>query len=110
MAELPDAPAPWTLGQLRMLLQGYLNAFPDAHLEVTLLIAQGNYVVAHWTGTGTHTVPLRTPTGGSIPPTGKTMMLKACDTFELKGGKISHSWWFYDRVALLGQLGLLPPM
>jgi predicted ester cyclase len=56
------------------------------------MIAQGDYVVAHWTGTGTHTGPLSTPTGSSIPATGKQVVLKASETYQLKGGKISRPW------------------
>jgi len=110
MGEGTGAPAPLNLEQYRMFLQGYLTAFPDAHIDVTLMIAQGNYVATRWTGTGTHTGPLHTPTGSSIPPTGKKVVLKACDIYELKDGKIFRSWNFFDRASLLGQLGLLPPM
>jgi steroid delta-isomerase-like uncharacterized protein len=110
LAEPTGAPAPWNVEQHRMFLQAYLTAFPDAHLDVTLMIAQGNYVVAHWTGTGTHTGPLRTPTGSSLPATGKKVVLKASETYELQGGKIARLWGFFDRASLLGQLGLLPPM
>jgi predicted ester cyclase len=53
---------------------------------------------------------LPTPTGGSILATGKKVVLKACDIYELKGGKIVRSWNFFDRASLLDQLGLLPPM
>ena len=96
--------------QSRLFAQAYLKAFPDARLEVTLLIAQGTYVVAHTTATGTQTGPLHTPTGNSIPATGKQVLLKASETYQLKGGKISRLWGFFDRVSLLGQLGLMPPM
>jgi steroid delta-isomerase-like uncharacterized protein len=110
LAEQPGAPAPFNVEQNRMFLQAYLKAIPDVHLDVTLMIAQGNYVVAHTSYTGTNTGPLPTPTGGSIPPTGKKFVLKACDTYELRGGKIFRSWSFADMASLLGQLGLLPPM
>jgi predicted ester cyclase len=93
-----------------MFLQGYLTAFPDAHIEVTLLIAQGKYVFVHWTGTGTHTGPLHTSPGSAIPATGKPVVLKVRETYELKGGKITHLWGFFDRVSLLGQLGVMPLM
>jgi len=110
MGEGTGAPAALNVEHYRMFLQGYLTAFPDAHIDVILMIAQGDYVVSLWTGTGTHTGPLRTPSGGSIPATGKKVVLKACDIYELKGGKIVRSWNFFDRASLLGQLGLLPPM
>jgi steroid delta-isomerase-like uncharacterized protein len=110
LAEQTGEPEPFNGQQHRMFLQGYLTAFPDAYIEVTLLIAQGNYVVVHWTGTGMQTGPLRTPTGSVIPATGKQVVLKVSETYELKGGKITHLWGFFDRVSLLGQLGVMPPM
>jgi predicted ester cyclase len=70
MGEGTGAPSPLNVEHYRMFLQGYLTAFPDAHIDVILMIAQGDYVVTHWIGTGTHTGPLPTPTGGSILATG----------------------------------------
>jgi len=110
LAEQPGAPAPLNREQNRMFQQAYLTALPDAHLEVTLMIAKGDYVVAHVIVTGTHTGPLPTPAGKSIPATGKKVVLKFCDTYELKDGKIFRSWSFGDMASLLGQLGLMPPM
>jgi len=110
LGEQAGAPAPLNRAQSRLFAQAYLTAFPDAHLEVTLLIAQGNYVVAHITVTGTHTEPLSTPTGSSIPATGKPVVMKASETHELQGGKIFRSWSFADLASLMGQLGVMPPM
>jgi len=101
---------PRTSWEKRLFAQAYLAAFPDAHPEVTLLIAQGNYVVAHITATGTHTGPLSTPTGSSIAATGKLVVMKASETHELQDGKIFRSWSFADLASLLGQLGVMPPM
>ena len=96
--------------QAKAVNQGFLTAFPDLHFDVTLTIAQGDYVVQHWTGTGTHTGPLPTPSGGTIPPTGKKATVMGSTTTEIKNGKITRGWNFWDMAGLLGQLGLLPPM
>lgn len=110
MVEGPGAPGPMNKEQARMYNEGYLTAFPDIHFEVTRTIAQGDFVVVHWTGTGTHTGPMRTPSGGTIPPTGKKGMVSGSSTFEIKNGKIVHGWTYWDMTALLGQLGLMPAM
>ncbi len=110
LEEQTGEPVPFHGEQHRMFLQSYLTAIPDAHFDMTLLIAHGDYVFVHWTATGTHTGSLHTPTGSSIPATGKQVVLKASETYELKGGKISRLWGFFDRASLLGQLGLMPPM
>jgi predicted ester cyclase len=110
LSEQTGEPVPFNREQHRLYLQGYLTAFPDAHIEVTLLIAHSDYVLVHWTGTGTQTGPLHTPTGGAIPATGKPVVLKVSETYELQGGKITHLWGFFDRVSLLSQLGVMPRM
>jgi len=110
MAEGTGAPAPMTTEQNVMFIQGFITAFPDLHFHVTRTIAQGDSVVAHWTGTGTHNGTLTTPTGNAIPPTGKKATVMGSSTFDLKGGKLSRSWAFWDMTSLLGQLGLMPPM
>jgi steroid delta-isomerase-like uncharacterized protein len=109
-AEVPGTPTPLNVEQTWKFNQGYLSAFSNAHIDVTLMIAQGNYVVAHYTATGTHTGPLPTSTGSSIPATGKKFAVKGCSTYEVKDGKISRQWDFADMLSLFGQLGGMPPM
>jgi len=106
----PGRPGPATRQQVKMVNQGFYQAFPDLHFDVTLTLAQGDYVVTHWTGTGTHTGPLPTPSGGAIPPTGKKATIMGSNTAEIKNGKITRGWQFWDMASLLGQLGLMPPM
>jgi hypothetical protein len=85
--------------------QGYLAAFSDAHLDLTRTIAQGDYVVAHYLATGRHTGPLRSPTGSSIPATGRAFAVKGCSTYELQGGLICRQWDCADMLSLFGPLG-----
>jgi steroid delta-isomerase-like uncharacterized protein len=111
MAEGPGAPAPMNTQQNRMYLQNFMTAFPGSKFEVLLTIAQGDYVVMHWKiGGGTHAGPLHTPSGGVIPPTGKTATVMGSTTSQVKNGKVTHTWAYWDLASLLGQLGLLPPM
>jgi steroid delta-isomerase-like uncharacterized protein len=110
LAEVPGVPTPLNVEQTWRFNQGYLTAFPDAQIDVTRMIAQGDYVVAHYRATGTHTGPLRTSTGRSVPATGKTFAVKGCSTYELTGGKIARQWDFADMLSLFDQLGLLPAM
>jgi steroid delta-isomerase-like uncharacterized protein len=96
--------------QSKANMQGYLDAFPDLKFEVLRRIAQDEYVVLDWVSTGTHTGPMRTPSGNTIPPTGKWLKIFGSTTYEFRDGKIAHAWTYWDRVAMLDQLGLLPPM
>ena len=106
----PGVPGTATRDQIKAVNEGFLKAFPDLRFEVTLTIAQGDYVVAHWTASGTHTGPMPTPSGRTIPPTGKHATVMGSSTIEVENGKITQGWIFWDMASLLGQLGLLPPM
>ena len=111
LAEGPGAPGPMNTEQNRTYSQNFKTAFPDAKFEPLLTIAHGDYVVTHWKASGgAHTGPLRSPSGAIVPPTGKAALVLGSTTTQLKNGKIVHSWTFWDLAALLGQLGLLPPM
>lgn len=94
----------------RRYVQNLVIAFPDLHFTLERIIAQGNYVVVNWVAVGTHNGAFRTPTGVSIPPTGKTAQMSGSHTFEIRSDKIAHSWFFTDMASLLTQLGLMPPV
>jgi steroid delta-isomerase-like uncharacterized protein len=87
--------------------QGFHHAFPDGRLTLTSAVASGNTIAAEGTFTGTHTGPLIGP-AGEIPPTHRTLELPFADFFEVEGGRITHHRIYYDQVAFLRQLGLLP--
>jgi steroid delta-isomerase-like uncharacterized protein len=110
MAEGPGAAGPMNKAQNRMYLQNFLTAFPGSKFEVLLTVAQGDYVVTHWKSNGPHAGELHTPSGTVIPPTGKSVTLLGSTTAQVKNGKVTRSWAFWDMTSLLGQLGLLPPM
>jgi steroid delta-isomerase-like uncharacterized protein len=108
-ADAPGVATPLTVEQTWRFNQGYLAAFPDARLDVTRLIAQGDDVVAHDRATGIHTAPWRTPSGNSIPATGKTFAVTDCSSYELIGGQIARQWDVADMISLFRQLGVMPP-
>lgn len=110
LAESPGAPAPMNAEQNRMFNQVFLTAFPGSKFEVVRTITGGEYVVTQWKVTGTHHGPLQTPSGGTIAPTGKSATVVGSTIYQMKNGKIAHSWTFWDMSSLLLQLGLLPPM
>jgi steroid delta-isomerase-like uncharacterized protein len=109
-AEAPGIPVPMNQEQTRGYIQGFLTAVPDLHYDVTHTVAKDDNVVMHWTAAGTHTGPLATPSGGTIPATGKRAVIPGSTTFEIQHGKIKRAWIFWDTASLLVQLGLMPPM
>jgi steroid delta-isomerase-like uncharacterized protein len=109
-SEQPGGAGPLNKQQARMYLQNFLNAFPGSHFEVLLTVVQGDYVVQNWKVTGTNSGPLQSPSGVTIPPTGKKVTVTGSTTSEVKNGKVTRYWSYWDLSSLLGQMGLLPPM
>ena len=110
MAEGPGAAGPMNSEQNRAYIQNFFTAFAGSKFETLLTVAQGDYVVTHWKSSGLHTGPLHSPSGAAIPPTGKSVTLLGSTTSQVKNGRVTRTWAFWDLSSLLGQLGLLPPM
>lgn len=106
----PGLPGPVGPDEYAAYMQGYFDAFPDLHFELTHKIAQGDFVVVNWVGTGTHDGPLRMPSGDSLPATGKKGTNFGSNTFEFDNGKVVQSRTYFDMVTMLAQLGLMPGM
>ena len=94
--------------QAKVYTQGFINGFPDLHFELTQKIAQGEYVVINWIGSGTHNGPLTTPTGDTLPATGKKAVVAGSTTYQIINGKVVKGWTYWDMVSMLSQLGILP--
>lgn len=92
----------------KQCLKLWTTAFSDARVEITNLIASGDWVAVEFTGKGTHqSGPLIGPKG-PIPPTGKSIDLSFCEIFRVKSGKISLARLYFDAATMMRQLGLLP--
>lgn len=75
-------------------------AFPDIHLAVNEMIAEGDKVVVLWTLTGTHRGAWR-----GIPATGKAITWNATDTYTISDGRIASLARAADNLVLLKQMG-----
>ena len=80
------------------------RAFPDIKWSVEDMIAEGDRVVARWTAHGTHEGEFM-----GIPPTGKPVAFSGIEIVRLAGGKGVEHWELLDVMALMQQLGALPP-
>jgi steroid delta-isomerase-like uncharacterized protein len=89
----------------RHLIGMMLTAFPDLHVTIEDMIAEGDKVVVRMTMHGTQQGAL-----GSIPPTRKQVALSTIDIVRIAGGQIAEEWGIDDRLGLLQQLGLVPAM
>jgi len=86
--------------------RAWADGFPDAQVTVDTVVAQGDHVVAEFTGRGTHTGTFETSIG-SLPPTGRSITLKVCDVYDIEDGKVKAQRAYLDTGSLMAQLGLL---
>ncbi len=89
---------------LKELLSHYLEAFPDLHIEIEDLIAEGDKVVSRVISRGTHKGELQ-----GIAPTGKEVTTTIILITRLAGGKFAEDWESRDDLGMLQQLGVIPP-
>lgn len=64
--------------------------------------------MTEWTWAGTNTGPLVLRDGTQVPPTGKRVELRGMELAQMREGKISAYRMYWDGLAILRQLGLLP--
>jgi predicted ester cyclase len=83
-------------------VQQFLAAFPDVHVIIEDLIAEGDKVVARVRASATNKGPF-----ASQPPTGKKVQILSIRIFRIAGHKIVDTWAMQDRLGLMEQLGFL---
>ena len=88
----------------KKLQKTYAAISPDQHIKIKMLIAEGDRVAALATYTGTQTGPM-----GNFPATGKKYTMTFLSIFRIEDGRIAELWVEWDNMAILKQLGLLPP-
>jgi len=87
--------------------QMWADGFPDGRVKIDNVIASGDHVVLQFTGKGTQTGALKSPTG-EIPATGRSITLNLCDVHEIRDGKIHSVQSYFDSASMLMQLGVMP--
>lgn len=91
---------------VQQFLQGWATTFPDSNVETTTVIADDNAVAMEFTGRGSQTGPLQTPTG-EIPPTGRRVEVPFVQVLKLQSGKITEARLYFDVAGMLQQLGIM---
>jgi hypothetical protein len=79
------------------------DAFPDMHVAIDDMVAEGDKVAARVTMTGTHKGEYM-----GIPPTNKKVTFSLIFIDRFAGGKIVEDNGIYDALGLMRQLGLVP--
>jgi len=84
----------------------WLNAFPDARLNVKNEFASGDWVVQEFTFEGTHDGTLSGP-AGEIPATHRRLNGRGVQIFRVEGDAVVDTRLYFDQVQVLTQLGLM---
>ncbi len=79
-----------------------LQAYPDLHLTVEDLIAEGDKLVLRNTVTGTHQGEYL-----GAPPTGKSVTYNEIFIFRFENGRIAETWGVVDVLSQMKQLGVI---
>ena len=79
------------------------RAFPDLHVTVEDLIAEGDRVVGRNLVTGTHRGEYM-----GLPPTGKSVTYDEIFIFRFAGGRIAETWGIVDVFSQMRELGVIP--
>ena len=87
--------------------RSWLDAFPDAHVEIQALHVLDDAAIEEGVFSGTHRATLRSP-GGDLPATGRSVRVDYIQVLRFRGDKIAASHLAFDRLELLQQLGLAP--
>ena len=93
---------------IRERLARDLDACSDIAHRVESYVEQDDSFADEWTFVGTHSGPFPLPDGGHVPPTGKRLEIRGMELVVLRDGKIVVDNLYYDNVAVLAQLGLVP--
>jgi steroid delta-isomerase-like uncharacterized protein len=90
-------------GGLREQLGPLFTAFPDYHVTIEDVIAEGDKVVVRYTARGTHSGVFL-----GMAPTGKTIVYQGVDILRFVDGQIVERWNCHDRLSWLQQVGIVP--
>ena len=101
----PHAPDGWPNGPegMKMVASVFGGGFSGWDIILDDQIAEGDRVATRWIASATNTGSVM-----GIPPTGKTMRVTGVNVTRFAEGKIVESWFNFDMLTLLQQLGAIP--
>jgi predicted ester cyclase len=94
--------APELAAAARRWIAPFRASFPDVHMEIVELIAEGDKVVGHFTCSATHLGPWL----GQAPTGRRFERVDEVAIFRFRDGRIVHAWSLEDSLGRLRQLGL----
>ena len=89
--------------ELRAGIAMALDAYPDFHLALDDVIAEGDKAAARWTSRGTQRGELL-----GVPATGKLITQQGMVFYRMVNARIAEVWFHADNLGLMQQLGIVP--
>lgn len=93
------------LEEFKQSARATFTGFPDLHVTIEDLVAEGDRVVKRWTARGTHKGEFM-----GISPTGNQITITGIDIYRIAGDKIEECWSNSDALGMMQQLGVIPPL
>jgi len=90
---------------MRQTAEWLLAQFPDLHMTVEAVVAEGDTVAARILSEGTNLGPLN----GVMPPTGKGFSARQSHWYRVEEGKLVEHWATREDLPTMLQLGILQP-
>lgn len=90
---------------LEIMKQGImeeLQSFPDLHVTIEDIMAEGEKVCVRLRETATHKTPFR-----GLAPTGKKLTYTVMTIWRIVEGKVVEGWGVYDQMDFFQQLGVI---
>jgi predicted ester cyclase len=92
---------------IKNVIRAYHAAFPDLHVTIEDLVAEGDKVVMRGTWEGTHLGVWNTELFGPVQPTGVRAKWGGTHLFRVADGRIVESYYSTDFLSLFRQLGMI---
>ena len=87
------------LDEWKTLVNGFLQGFPDAEIDILTQVAEGDLVATRWQLNGTHQGDF-----GGIAASGKRAAWTGVQTDRHAEGKVVESWVDWDKYGFLAAL------
>jgi steroid delta-isomerase-like uncharacterized protein len=89
--------------QLKPFVRNLRDAFPDLHIAVQDMVAEGDKVAIRFRVTGTHQ-----GNGLGFPATNRPIDVTGMTIIQFANGKLLHGWNNWDQLGMMEQLGVTP--
>ena len=91
------------IAHMRSVVEWLTAQFPDMHMSVEAVVAEGDLVAARVRAVGTNLGPFN----GVMPPTGRRFDAEQCHWYRIAGDRLIEHWTVRDDLRAMLQLGVL---